>query len=430
MFLRTMMLLMVSTVPHVMCQVTDCTVFKAAACPLIEENIVGFENSAEDTESCQQSCADNTGCNYFTHFETQCYQLVNCTSLSICPDCISGPPSPPFSSCPWPPVTTSPPPDTTTTETITTTATSCDVFSKDMVCELDDMNIIESVHGLSVGECQDACTNTTDCSWFTWYPDPTPTCWLLEHCDVFEMCSGCISGPATGVDVDDCFDSPTTDSPTPATTMATTTCCGLSTTGSSTPTTTDLCGMFHEAACDIDEMNQVAVRHDLTVGMCQDACTTNPVCHWFTWYPSLGQLGTCWLLKHCNQFDTCPYCVSGPDEGADVDDCIETTTETPQTTTVDAGSTTNEPSTAGGGCNMFTSTACDIDEDNNLDVNHDLTVGMCQDVCAANPTCKWFTWNNVSGLLGTCWLLDHCNSQEPCPSCVSGPAEGPDVDTC
>ena len=44
------------------------------------------------------------------------------------------------------------------------------------------------------------------CGWWTWHPD-TPGlghCWLLTSCDLLETCPDCISGPATGVDVDDC----------------------------------------------------------------------------------------------------------------------------------------------------------------------------------------------------------------------------------
>ena len=91
---------------------------------------------------------------------------------------------------------------------------------------------------------------------------------------------------------------------------------------------------------------------------------------------------------------------------------------------------------------------CDITDDNNLDMVHDVMVGTCQDMCSGNPECNWFTWYNVDGLKGTCWFLDHCSSQEPCSECVSGehvvsknrilvlfsllsgPAEGPDVNDC
>jgi len=305
-----------------------------------------------------------------------------------------------------------------------------------MVCDMDDMNIIDTKHDLTVGACQDLCLDTTDCSWFTWYDsnsNSSSVCWLLKHCDAFESCSGCISGPATGADVDDCINDPTTGS---SNTTATTTT--ELTTTTEIVTTTDVCGMFSEAACDINDMNTVAVRHDLTVGMCQDACAGSPDCLWFTWYPSMGQLGICWLLKHCDEYEVCPYCVSGPAGGVDVDDCTGSfstqTTSEPSTTAT--GIPTNQtttppaPTTTADGCDMFSSTACDIDEDNKLDMRHDITVGMCQDVCVGNPDCHWFTWNNVYGLLGTCWLLDHCNSQEACPDCISGPAEGADVDFC
>ena len=71
-------------------------------------------------------------------------------------------------------------------------------------------------------------------------------------------------------------------------------------------------------------------------------------------------------------------------------------------------------------CGVFTAGTCDITEDNNLDMVHDVTAGQCQDMCGGNPECNWFTWYAVSGLRGTCWFLDHCNSQEPYEQCISG----------
>ena len=71
-------------------------------------------------------------------------------------------------------------------------------------------------------------------------------------------------------------------------------------------------------------------------------------------------------------------------------------------------------------CSVFTMSTCDITDDNNLDLVHDVMVGTCQDMCSGNPECNWFTWYNVDGLKGTCWFLDHCSSQEPCSECVSG----------
>jgi len=188
--------------------------------------------------------------------------------------------------------------------------------------------------------------------------------------------------------------------------------------------------MFYEAACDITEDNTVSVKHDLKVGACQDMCLGLPECHMFTWYPSLGDLGICFLLKECNDLEVCPYCISGPEAGYDVDTCfdITTTTQTSTTTTTNTAPTTS--TTVPDECGVFTAGSCDITEDNNLDMVHDVTAGQCQDMCGGNPDCNWFTWYDVSGLRGTCWFLDHCASQEPCDQCVSGPAVGPDVDDC
>merc|ERR1711971_712248 len=55
-------------------------------------------------------------CNFFTYLGSQCYLLASCDFVEECPDCISGPNSPSFSECPWPPM-----PDTTIGTTMETT---------------------------------------------------------------------------------------------------------------------------------------------------------------------------------------------------------------------------------------------------------------------------------------------------------------------
>merc|ERR1712212_100031 len=184
---------------------SDCEGFRAAACPLTESNILGFDNK-QDLASCQRQCQLNSNCNWFTSYADQCWQLTDCSYLEICPECVSGPRSPPiFEECPWPP---KPQPDPTTTSTTTTTTTSqdCDVFHREESCDLDELNILEKLHDVRKGPCQDMCRANSQCNFFTWYPTSglTGNCWLLEHCDSWEVCQGCISGPAVGSDVDFC----------------------------------------------------------------------------------------------------------------------------------------------------------------------------------------------------------------------------------
>merc|ERR1712013_727488 len=51
----------------------DCSGFHDAMCPLDEENIIEFDNDVLDIALCQQKCAQNNLCNFFTHFENQCF---------------------------------------------------------------------------------------------------------------------------------------------------------------------------------------------------------------------------------------------------------------------------------------------------------------------------------------------------------------------
>jgi len=422
MIVSTTMLLLVLQVVQVMVVAGDCSEFHPAACPLSEDNIVGYNNSVPRLSDCQDRCGELSDCNFFTHYGSTCYHLSSCQLLVTCQDCISGPPTPPFTSCPWPPPSpTDLPPTTITTTTTTTTGDECDEILTDSVCYMDDTNIITTQHDMTVGQCQDQCQANPDCTWFVWYTHQTylTFCWLLRHCQAFEPCTGCVCGPGSGPDVDTCIDTPTT----------TTTSTTITTTPTTITTTNNNCGVFSEAACDIDETNTLGVKHHLTVGECQDTCTASPLCHYFTWYPSLAMQGTCWLLDHCSRQEPCPYCVSGPGGSMDVDDCVSTASTAPTTPTTSTGQSTST-STRPGGCEVFSSATCDIDEDNNLEVVHDVMVTMCQTICRDNSACNYFTWSNVYGVLGTCWLLDHCNNTEPCSSCISGPADGVDVGSC
>jgi len=105
--------------------------------------------------------------------------------------------------------------NSTTTESPSTTSSpeDCDQFKTDESCELDESNIIKERHNLLVGECQDICVGNSECNFFTWYPVPDQVemgndhgnCWLLRHCNSWEVCQACVSGPAGETDVDNCL---------------------------------------------------------------------------------------------------------------------------------------------------------------------------------------------------------------------------------
>ena len=83
-----------------------------------------------------------------------------------------------------------------------------------------------------------------------------------------------------------------------------------------------MCDGIHHEACDLSvDENIIEMLKELMVGQCQDRCGGDPQCTWFTWFPVSGLLGNCWLLEHCEGFETCPECISGPGTGVDVDDC-------------------------------------------------------------------------------------------------------------
>ena len=86
-------------------------------------------------------------CGNFTHYQDQCFLLQSCLITEECLGCISGPTSPLFSSCPWPPLPT-------TTTTTTTPSQECEEYIVGMQCDLDEYNIIETLHSPTIMECQ------------------------------------------------------------------------------------------------------------------------------------------------------------------------------------------------------------------------------------------------------------------------------------
>merc|ERR1712130_699606 len=73
------------------------------ACDLSEMNILDHDRFVDSPGECQAMCRDMPLCNWFTHFSTQCYLLAECGDSAHCSGCVSGPTSPGFGTCPWPP---------------------------------------------------------------------------------------------------------------------------------------------------------------------------------------------------------------------------------------------------------------------------------------------------------------------------------------
>ena len=152
-----------SSVWLVGCQ-QGCDQFQPVNCVLNEDNIVGHARE-NITQNCQDRwdrelenisamscrCVVTADCGNFTHYQDQCFLLQSCLITEECPDCISGPTHPPFSSCPWPP---SPTTTTTTTTTTTREGGECEEYIVGMQCDLDEYNVIATFHAPTIVECQ------------------------------------------------------------------------------------------------------------------------------------------------------------------------------------------------------------------------------------------------------------------------------------
>merc|ERR1712089_6305 len=101
-----------------------CDDFTEAACELTETNIVGHNMVTNTPGECQVLCKEEPRCTWFTQFANQCYLLYKCRNYDICDGCVSGPTTPPFDACPWPPAPTTLGPKTTTTIRTTPTTTT------------------------------------------------------------------------------------------------------------------------------------------------------------------------------------------------------------------------------------------------------------------------------------------------------------------
>merc|ERR1712089_34263 len=124
MWLHMFHLLLLPTTSHSQKLTRTCDEFTEAACELTETNIVGHNMVTNTPGECQVLCKEEPRCTWFTQFANQCYLLYKCGNYDICDGCVSGPTTPPFDACPWPPAPTTLGPKTTTTIRTTPTTTT------------------------------------------------------------------------------------------------------------------------------------------------------------------------------------------------------------------------------------------------------------------------------------------------------------------
>merc|ERR1711936_456752 len=230
----------------------NCNDFEDVTCELSEHNIIDLDRHTPTPGECQVMCRETEECGWFTHFGTDCYLLRDCGVTEHCGGCVSGPTSPDFATCPWPP---GPAPETTTTTTTSSTTTqtttisttttttttpttttttggdaSCSNF-EEAACELSENNIVGHDRFTNTAtECQEKCKEDAACSWFTHFDTQ---CYLLSTCGNTAQCQGCVSGP-TSPDFSSC---PWPPGPEPSTTTSSSTKPTTTTTKSTTTTT-------------------------------------------------------------------------------------------------------------------------------------------------------------------------------------------------
>jgi len=183
-----------------------CEDFQSGVCPLAEDNIVGMDRFSDTPQDCQDLCREfaHMDCNYFSHFNTECYLLSSCDTVEDCEGCISGPVDPLLADCLTTTVatetttmviSTTQPETTTMAETTTmvetttvpeTTIPKCDV-NDGVLCD-GHGNLIEEIEGISsASDCQAVCQNHEECNYWSHYVEEGPEKW--GYCQLHYDCS-------------------------------------------------------------------------------------------------------------------------------------------------------------------------------------------------------------------------------------------------
>ena len=123
----------------------------------------------------------------------------------------------------------------------------------------------------------------------------------------------------------------------------------------------------------------------------QAACGANPNCSAFTWLSSENSHTPlfCFLFHSTSSLTSCSDCISGPVS-----------------------------------CTCSSNTGCQVVGDNVIDVANEVSEEvMCQDLCASNHLCTFYTWyDETHAPPFTCILFSDCSVEDDtCSGCFSGP---------
>jgi len=345
----------------------DCGLFQEGACPLSEDNIVGSDRFSETAQDCQDLCreAGHADCNFFTHFNTECYLLTSCDVVEPCEGCMSGPADPLLSDC----QDTTMAPETTTaaatsnittdstttaeattvtdattaeattvtdapttvteatttvaetttaeitTTVVETTQAKCDV-NYGVVCD-DPHNLIEHIEHIShASDCQAICQNHGECNFWSHYRQAEGhDHW--GHCLIYYDCTNTVDKDCFGDEAHECqvssHEMPDDDNePRPGPGGK----CHCTSGGNSPDLdecddgTTDDPGFCSDDfyagwLCDEHENLIEHIEHISQASDCQAICQNHDECHFFSHYVDEGHehIGHCFLHWNCARFN-------------------------------------------------------------------------------------------------------------------------------
>merc|ERR1712168_148310 len=345
----------------------SCDDFKAGTCPLDENNIVGSNSGVDTPANCQILCKFNGAgaCNFFTHFDTECYQLANCTSVERCEGCVSGPTEPPYDSCTQTtmastepstvisteasstpvvtdPVTTTPP---ASTEPTSAPLPDCEV-NMGSLCNSEG-NLIEHIeHIHDVSDCQAICQNHANCEFWSHYLEEGHEHW--GHCLLHYNCDSLDDRECHGPERPECPTIPSivfdkfirhmplrNKQPRPG--PGGPKCFCMS--GTNTPDLDECSGdipgvfpcidqFFPGTECSFEPGNVISEMEGISMASdCQAICQNHADCNFFSHFleeEGPEKRGWCTLHRNCDKFDPeeCDRatCFAGP-AYPDMDDC-------------------------------------------------------------------------------------------------------------
>jgi len=187
-----------------------------------------------------------------------------------------------------------------------------------------------------------------------------------------------------------------------------------------------LCLCSYQGQCQVEEDNFLGVEQNVDETECQQICSENDQCEFYSWFSDSSPLShLCMLFSSCSDTDLLCYgCFTGPSECPDLMPTSTGGPTTPMTTTVSPTTTSTTTTTTTPETVCSHDGQCRVTETNLVSTIANVTVEMdCKHFCAQNEECLVYTWfGDLNPLSFLCMLFSSCDSEDTlCYDCFTGP---------